>query len=166
MQSLKEQEDGPHLDLKNDLIVHLGQRVTMISDYQLPITPSSERLLYAIETTDEEAVAKAIEKIMKSEGAKRHEADGRVIWWKWSRRPTWNCPRLISAICRRLPRKMPKRMRAKKRKSVWLLPHAAVTVTNGHLFVASHIDFLRKVLKPVEDEDTGAEHRLPAWSTR
>ncbi|MFW5692642.1 MAG: hypothetical protein ACOCWL_00355, partial [Thermoguttaceae bacterium] len=31
-----------------------------------------------------------------------------------------------------------------------LLPHAAVTVAHGHLLVASHLDFLAKILEPEE----------------
>ena len=48
------------------MILNLGQRVTLMTDYLLPITTSSERLLFAVETTDEKAVAKAVEKCLRT----------------------------------------------------------------------------------------------------
>ena len=49
-QSLKSDPSGPQIDLRDDLIKHLGQRVSVFTDYQLPITTTSERLLVAIES--------------------------------------------------------------------------------------------------------------------
>ena len=48
------------------------------------------------------------------------------------------------------------------RASVWsapdsLLPHAAVTVDRGHLLIASHYDFLEKVLKQAKTPDPVAD---------
>ena len=78
---MKNDPNGPKIDLRKELIQNLGQRVTMITDYQLPITTSSERLLFAIETKDEKAVAKAMEKSMKNDPTvKRRVVGGRVMW--------------------------------------------------------------------------------------
>ena len=53
----------------------------MVTDYNLPITTTSERLLWAIETKDEAAVAKAIEKCVKNDPTiKKREIDGHVVW--------------------------------------------------------------------------------------
>ena len=60
LDSLKGDPKGPMIDLREELIKHLGQRVSMLSDYQLPITITSERLLFAIEAKDPKAVAAAI----------------------------------------------------------------------------------------------------------
>ena len=67
MQSLEEDPNGPQVDLRKELIEHLGQRVSMLTDYQLPITTTSERLLFAIEVKDPKAVAKAMEKLFKND---------------------------------------------------------------------------------------------------
>ncbi len=37
----------------------------MLTDYELPITTASERLLFAVEVKEREAVAKAMEKLFK-----------------------------------------------------------------------------------------------------
>ena len=78
---MKTDPNGPHIDLREELITHLGQRVTMLTDYQLPITTSSERLLFAVEANDEKAVAAALEKCLKNDPTvKRRVIDGHVIW--------------------------------------------------------------------------------------
>ncbi len=142
---------GPRVHLRNDLCAYLGPRVTIISDYQVPITPNSERLLFAIETSNEKSVAKAIEKLMKAEeGVKRREIDGLVVWEMTP--PTDDSGQEIPVVSLptiggpglELPGEAP--MPEEEEQQVKLLPHAAVTVAHGHLFCASHIDFLIKVL--------------------
>lgn len=142
---------GPRVHLRNDLCAYLGPRITIISDYQVPITPNSERLLFAIETSNEKSVAKAIEKLMKAEeGVKRREIDGLVVWEMTP--PTDDAGQEIPVVSLptiggpglELPGEAPKP--EEEEQQVKLLPHAAVTVAHGHLFCASHIDFLIKVL--------------------
>ena len=59
----------------------LAKRVTMVADYKLPITPTSERLLWAIETKDAVAVAKALEKCVRNDPTiKRRMIQGHVVW--------------------------------------------------------------------------------------
>jgi len=157
-QSLKLDPDGPQVDLREDLIKHLGQRVSMLTDYRLPITTTSERLLFAIEVTDAEAVAKAIEKLLKDDcTVKRREKDGHVIWEVVGEEsPEIKAPEVdfgFGAPPPIAPARPPK-----KEFDPWeddepkpLLPHAAVTVCKGHLFVASHIDFLLKVIAPEKE---------------
>ncbi len=80
-QSLKEDPNGPQIDLREDLIKHLGRRVSVLTDYQLPITTTSERLLFAIEAKNPKAVAAAIEKLMKNDPTwRRRELKGQVIF--------------------------------------------------------------------------------------
>ncbi len=80
-QSLKEDPNGPQIDLRADLIKHLGRRVSVLTDYQLPITTTSERLLVAIEAINSKAVAAAIEKLMKNDPTvRRREVNGQVIF--------------------------------------------------------------------------------------
>ena len=69
------------IDLRKELIKHLGQRVSMLSDYQLPITTTSERLLFAIEAKNPKAVAAALAKLFKDDKTyKRRGTAGHVIW--------------------------------------------------------------------------------------
>ena len=79
LDSLKNDPQGPKVDIAKDLVGNLKSRVTIITDYQLPIGPKSERILFAVETGNEAAVAEAIAKTMKGD-ARRREFEGHVIW--------------------------------------------------------------------------------------
>jgi len=158
-ESLKLDPHGPQVDLRKDLIEHLGERVSMLTDYQLPITTTSERLLFAIEVKDAEAVAKAIEKLLQNDPTvRRREIAGRIIWEVVGEEAE---PPKMEFDFGDLPPVAP--AHPPKQKTPWdddeedkpkrLLPHAAVTVCNGHLFVASHLDFLLKIIAPENEPD-------------
>ena len=73
--------NGPQVDFRKDLIAHFGERVYLISDHTMPIKPDSERWLFALEVTNREAVAAAIEKLMEAEPNKKKSTfQDRVIW--------------------------------------------------------------------------------------
>jgi hypothetical protein len=50
--SILEDPHGPQIDIRNDLVAHLGTRGIVLSDYQLPISTQSERLLVAVQMMD------------------------------------------------------------------------------------------------------------------
>jgi hypothetical protein len=160
-QSLKEDPNGPQIDLREDLIKHLGRRVSMLTDYQLPITTTSERLLFAIETTNAKAVARGIEKLMKNDPtAKKREVDGQVIWEiAEDETPPPEEPKIsfgdMPAVTPVHPLKKHRKQKDddEDEKEQRLLPHAAMTVWHGHLIIASHIDFLLKVVAPANKPD-------------
>ena len=69
--SLKFDPHGPRIDVDNDLVAHLGERVTLFTDNVIPITPTSERMLAAIETVKPELVAATVDKAMQSDPTAR-----------------------------------------------------------------------------------------------
>ncbi|HPP51350.1 MAG TPA: hypothetical protein PK777_00260 [Thermoguttaceae bacterium] len=154
LDGLKNDPNGPQIDLRNDLIAHLTGRATMMSDYELPITPTSERLLYALETKNEKAVSEAIRRIMeKDRTMRRREYGGHVIW---EAIPPSAAPQKTEVVVGGLPpigKPKPKQQEPAPR----VLPTAAVTVAYGHLLVASHFDFLKKVLDHAQKPDPLAD---------
>lgn len=156
LDGLKRDPNGPQLDLRNELIKHLGQRVSMVTDYELPITTASERLFFAIEVTDDAAVAKALQKWLQNDPtAKRREINGHVVWEIVENEgPEIEGPEV--SLGGDIPDLAPQ-PKHKKPNQQSLMPHAAATVIDGNLFVASHLDFLKKVLdskdKLVKDLD-------------
>ncbi|MBN1911755.1 MAG: hypothetical protein JW818_18585 [Pirellulales bacterium] len=164
--------NGVDMDIRSELVAPLGNRVMILTDYQLnadmQITPSSERLLFAIEAKDEAAVAKGIEKFYKNDRLiKKSEFEGHIIW------ETIEDPRhknLEPPILDDLPDfspDRPKKPHLPKRhgKKKELLPHQSVTVAHGHLLVASHVDFLVKVLQQSKTPDPltkSVDYRLVA----
>jgi hypothetical protein len=138
-------ENGPKINLREELFKKLGQRVSMLTDYELPITTASERLLFAIESTDDKAVAKALQKWFGNDPtAKRREIDGHVIWEIVENEgPELDTPEISLGD---VPDLAPQAKR-KKSNQQNVMPHAAATVVDGNLFIASHLDFLLKVLR-------------------
>ena len=149
--SLKEDPDGPQIDVEKELVACLGTRVSVISDYATPIDTDCDRLVIAIETTDEARVAATVAKSMGTDpDMQKVEYNGHQIWELIDR--SSSIPKLeietpggavAHADVEDGSRGRRARMREGEEK---LLPHSAVTVANGHLFIASHRDILERVL--------------------
>jgi len=152
LEGLKTDPNGPQIDLREELIVHLGPRVLMISDYALPITPSSERLLFAVEARDPEAVAAAVAKTMRTDQSVRRREIGGFVIWETVEPPPRTVPTVDVQGPPGLPFQQPQRKPVPRKKQ--LMPRAAVTVANGYLMVASHIEFLLEMLEVREQRET------------
>lgn len=152
--SLKEDPDGPQIDVEKDLVACLGKRVSVISDYATPISTDCERLVIAIEASDPEKVAATVAKSMATDpDMQKVESGGHVIWEMIDR--SMAIPKLEvetpgGAIAHADgggddddAHRRRNRLREREEK---LLPHSAVTVAHGHLLIASHRDFLERVL--------------------
>ncbi len=157
MSSLKEDVDGPQIDVENDLVARLGSRVSMLTDSIDPIGTDSDRLVIAIEAADEAAVAAAIAKVMDADSDMRKvELGGHVAWELIDHSamvPQLEIETPGGAVVhadderRHNPDDEAHRRRARLReKDGKLLPHASVAVAKGHLFIASHRDVLERVL--------------------
>jgi len=152
VESLWKDPNGPKYHLRNELVVHLGQRVTVISDYELPITPASERLLFAIEAKNVEKLRATIAKAMKAEASVKRRVFGDHIIWEVVEEEQPEIPELDIPP---LPGVDPDDGHDDhEQEDARLLPKRALAVANGHLFVASHIDFLKKVLKEKQPRET------------
>ena len=169
--SLKEDPNGPQIDLRADLIQHLGQRVSVLTDYRLPITTSSERLMFVIAVTDPKALTVGLEKLFKNDPTVvRREQDGLVIWeFVEDEEPQPVAPEISFGDMPEVAPPPPK----KKKKNTFdfedeeeeqerkrLLPHAAVTVWKQHLMIASHKDFLWKMVHPDGADSDGKTAKL------
>ena len=152
--SLKEDPDGPQIDVEQDLVACLGKRISVISDYATPIGTDSERLVIAIEATDPEKVAATVAKSMATDpDMQKIESGNHVIWEMIDRSsaiPKLEIETPGGAIAHADggdedddAHRRRNRLREREEK---LLPHSAVTVAHGHLLIASHRDFLERVL--------------------
>jgi hypothetical protein len=150
IESIHTDENGPQIDVRADLMAYLGNRITIISDIQLPITPKSERMVFAVETNNPEALAVTIRKQMETdEDAHERNINGHVVWEIIDEQTELpmvtieNSPELTLNDQVSLPgdEKQPEEEEEKP-----LLPNSAVTVAHGQLLVATHIDVLAKLL--------------------
>lgn len=177
--SLKEDPDGPQIDVEQDLIGALGESIVVVTRANVPVDLDSERLLIAVEAADPERVAATVGKSMGTDPDMRQvEFDGRVIWELVDR--SADIPKLeIETPGGSVPhadreseddRGRGRRRRQKLReREERLLPHSAVTVAEGYLMIASHRDFLEHVLATAKDGEslvTAADYQRISAETR
>ena len=151
--SLRNDPNGPRLDVEKELIAHLSDRLTMLTDYVLPITVDSERRLFAVAVKDEKAVAAALAKAFKSDpDACEIDYKGHVIWEIDSVSSTTVVEHEIPSVTVSGPGFDPfqedeeEDEEEDEDESDRFLSKAAITVANGHMLVSSHIDLVKKVI--------------------
>ncbi len=163
LDSLRDDPDGPRVDISNDIVAHLGNRITIISDNELPIGPKSERKVLAIETNDEATVAAAIAKLMGAEKeAHRREIDGHVVW------ELIDCQTEMPQLDIETPGVALQHSESNTGKSNGnqrFFSTTAICVADGQLFLSSHMALLEKVLQQAKRSDglsTADDYRLIA----
>ena len=142
--SLKSDPNGPRIDLRKDLIDHMGKRVSFFADYRMPITPTSERWLLAFEVTNPGAVAKTLDKAMKADPDATKRVVGKQTVWEIKREEG---PADVEELEIDGLGFGEFEEEEEEEEGGPLLDHAAFAVTRGHLMVASHLDFLQDVFK-------------------
>jgi len=153
LDSMKNDPDGPGIDIRNELIRKLTTRATLLTDYELPITPTSERLLLSAELQDAESVAKSVRRAMERDPTVRHRLiAGHDVWEIFEE----EAPALAISI------EQPSVQRAASdvvtSSSVVPstgepLPNSAVVVAHNHLLIATHVDMLQRILTPLDERD-------------
>jgi len=223
LDSIRDDEYGPQLDIREDIVANLGKRAVLITDYQLPIDPRSERYLVAVELIDHTArvarqfdqldqdksgkvtirevsrnrrlyfqrvlqeygepltggltkeqyvesrsVEKALNRSMETDPDARKLKVGDTIVWEiindpqaaHHQPPMEEDEMVIPVITIDGPgfAALPTTpIRADGEESKPLLPNSAVTVAHGHIMLASHVDFVAKVLGKVEQGEKLAQ---------
>jgi hypothetical protein len=143
LDSIKTDENGPQIDIRKDLIAYLGNRITIISDLQVPITPKSERLLFAVDAKDQEHLAGVIRDWMETDpDTRKREIAGHVVWEIVDEQA--ELP-MITIENSPLDRSGDDELGEEQEERA-LPPNSAVTVAHGQLMVATHIDLLTRVL--------------------
>lgn len=123
MDSIKEDRDGPMVDIRKDMAAQMGQRATIISDNVKPIDINSEREVIALQIAgDVAAVTKALDGMMADDpDAVKHEANGHTVW------------EIVPP---------PPGVRDEDERNV---EPASYTVAHGHLLRGSHPDILKRL---------------------
>ena len=149
LQSIETDPNGPQINIEKELVAHLGERVTLMADCRLPVTPKSERVLVAVESTNPEVVMRTVNKAMESDPqARKLEHNGHVIWEMVNEQAAEVEAVKIDGLAlgdeETEPSEEEKRFR----------PNAAVTVAQGHLLVATHVDYIVEFLDRAADAET------------
>ncbi len=161
IESMKTDPNGPKLDLRNELIANLDQRCSVLIDTQHPITVHSQRRLFAAKTKDEAKVAAAVDKAMQNDqGVKtRVFKPGDVEYKIYELIPEDEAVPGLD-IQGGVKDHGSKDEAASGENVINLpagpgdavVPHSAVTVAEGYLFIASHVNMLEELLKNVKPE--------------
>jgi hypothetical protein len=167
LDSIKTDPDGPQLDLKTELVAHLGQRITILADNELPAKPSSQRRLYAAEVKNPAQAALAVEKAMKNDSTiKKQVFEGHQIYeivpemddLPMATVQDSDSPAAEAkvGIKKEIRAAVPREHGGGQQQRI--IPNAAVTVANGHLYMATHIELLKKILsQPQAAQPLGAD---------
>ncbi len=153
LESLKYDPNGPQIDVREGLVQHLGERVTFITDYRRPITPTSERWLIAFEVTESQVVGNTLDRAMEVDpDATPRMIGDRRVWDILREEDDLGIEELdIAGVG------FGEFEPLDEDEGAPLLEHAALTVSFGYLIVASHGDFLEQVFEgaeqPLEEAD-------------
>lgn len=149
-QSLIEDPYGPQVDLREEIFVHMGTRVTIISDYELPITPTSQRRLIAIEAKNAASLMAGVKKSLEVDEtvAIRKFRDHTI--WEMVEPEATEAP--IEIQIEGLESDFGGSVEVDEMDDGVALPNAAVCVAYGTLFIASHPEIIEKVLAKAEDD--------------
>ena len=161
IQGLKEEENGPQIDIRNELIVHLGHRAMGMSKYQLPITTTSESIVIAIELKEgkDKEVAKALEKLfIKDSDMMSQEHQSSIVWLRAPDDiiPPFAAPIGLPPIGGSPTVEPPQRrvMQAPAEEAPPMFPNSAFTVAKGWLFAGTTSEGLLEILDRLDAKDT------------
>ncbi|NOY43117.1 MAG: hypothetical protein GXP26_14955 [Planctomycetes bacterium] len=150
LEGLERDPYGPQVDVKEDFVKHLGQRIVLVTDYEVPITPKCERFLFVVELANEAAVAATVQKFMENDpDASRTEFEGKTVWEIQAVEEDISDLDIEIGDLDLLDSEEDDELNADATE----VPASAVCVTGGHLYYASHTDFLKRILSQKGPEE-------------
>jgi hypothetical protein len=130
----------------------MGERITLFTGYDTPVSVDSERSLFAIEATNEKALSAAIEKWMKSEpDVVRRNLGQYVVWERVPPNVTFEEPDVPGFTTIGSDDEDQVAQEEQERERV--LPNSAVTVAMGHLMMSSDIKYLGEIVEGFGQRD-------------
>lgn len=143
---------GPKIKVREEIVAHLGSRVTMMTDYKLPISTDCERYLFVVEVTNPSAMQGPIDRLMENDGAELRKVDG-VAYWEIVPENEALAETQIDGGLITIDDTDAEPVAKNDR----VLRRAAVCLQGNQLIVASDSEFLRQVLSGVDDQESLAE---------
>jgi hypothetical protein len=135
--ALREDEDGPRLDLEREVLNHLSGPALVLESASLPVTRESPQVLLAIQSSDEAALRQGIQKAMQDDPLILKKKVGEITCY-YSVSDD-DAEALLWALC----------------------------VAQGHLFMANDFDILEPLLlhkvEPPLAEDPAFQRARATW---
>lgn len=159
LEGLKTQVDGPRIDLRAEIVAQLDNRVSLLGDYQLPITTGSERTLIAVLAKDVDRLQAGLAKFYRNDREVRKRKLGEFLLYE-------NPPQekaVVPQVDVEFPGQKRRPAGGSRGTQEPMFPNATITVAYGHLMIASHYDFMTKVLGKRDARETlarAADYRV------
>ncbi|MEX0611081.1 MAG: hypothetical protein WD738_16670 [Pirellulales bacterium] len=139
---------GPQVNVRKEFIENLGNRITIVTGYTTPISAESERAIFAIEATNEQALSETLAKWMSREpDVVRREVGQFIIWERIPKNHAVEEPEVEVPGFTPLEPESEEETKEDERAGERVLPNSAVTVALGHLMMASDINYLQEILE-------------------
>jgi hypothetical protein len=155
--NLEQDPRGPQVNLRRDLVQHLGRHVLVVTDCTQPIGPRSERFAVAIEVTDNQVVARTVEQMLRNDRtATRHDVRGLVVWEVSAEEPEEDVTLTLEVdTTPGFGFGTPRHEVVKE--EVPTLPNTAIAVGRGYVWFSSHREYLEELLAGTDQSALGTQ---------
>lgn len=166
LKGLLNDPNGPQIDVKKELIDHLAERATLLTDYRMPVTTTSERRMFAIQLANVAAVRKTLDKAMSTDpNANKHifGKDQIIIWEILDKDDSEDVSTELVIDGPGFGPFLIEEEEEVAQANEPQIPNIAVTVAHGHLIIASHLDFVVDMLKEAKQPNNlvaAADYKL------
>jgi hypothetical protein len=144
----KEDPYGNQVDVREEFVKNMGNRITILAGYDVPISPASEHSVFAIEAKNEQELAKTLAKWMSREpDVERREFGQFVIWERVPPNQEAEEPQVPDVAGFTPFEAEPEEDEEEETERERVLPNSAVTVALGHIMMASDIQYLQEILE-------------------
>ena len=154
MKGYAEDSYGPKVNIRDEFVAYMGDRVSIVTDYTTPITTTSERSVYAIAVNDAEPFFKALSKIMGNDPeAKKRNFGDVVIWELVEPEYEFDDFELESTVAGTSTGE------EEEEEEELILANSAVCFAEGYLMMGSDVNYVREILstlvigEPLVDAD-------------
>lgn len=156
---LEKDPNGPQINLREELVVHLGHRILGMSKYQLPITPNSESIVVCIELNknSEAVVEKSLEKLFGNDtDMQKTVFQDYTLWHRVPAEdlimPETDLSGVPSLVQSPSISAAPAADEEEKDAEPFF-PEGAITVAKGCMFFSTDCDFLKSILERLTLEE-------------
>jgi hypothetical protein len=155
---------GPQINIREEILVNLGQRVLSMSKYALPITPASESIVVAVELKEgkDQNMIKALKKLFENDHEMQPIKHGSYILWQripaeeviqpFSGSGLSGVPSLVSTAPTTGVKTVQVAANSQEMDPPPVFPDGAVTVAKGCLFVSTNGEYLKTILDRLDSE--------------
>jgi hypothetical protein len=149
--SLKNDPNGPKIDIFGGLVDHLEERATMFVDVAIPVNEKSERLMTLVAVKNPKIVAETVEKAFKNDpAAKKRVFKGQVIW-EIQEQESLAEDEVEELMIEGAGFVSAENEEAEEEEEKPILPNMAITVFEGHLIVSTHVSFIEDLVSRFKD---------------